>query len=54
MKLVKLGKCLHIRSEKDQKFVKLSAKNLREALNISNPNVTKREMIKAWNISRLK
>jgi len=46
MKLVKLKKCIHVYDSNQQKFVKLSAKNVREATKNFDKNLTKKEMIK--------
>jgi len=45
MKLVYLGKCLHIFDTKQRKFVKLTKKNLCSAIVINDPDLSKREII---------
>lgn len=45
MKLVYLGNCFHIFDTKQNKYVKLSAKNLYAAIAINDPNLSKREIL---------
>lgn len=45
MKAVYLGKCLHIFDETNSQYVRLSAKNLRNALKLDNTTLSRREII---------
>ncbi|HPX65867.1 MAG TPA: hypothetical protein PLW45_04610, partial [Anaerolineaceae bacterium] len=45
MKLVYLGNCFHIFDTKQNKYVKLSTKNLYAAIAINDPNLSKREIL---------